>query len=162
VAKQIKRKARKDYPDVGIRKGDHYYYADVKTGPRSKKIIRSLTPIPQSQLTMSEFKQGWYGAKESLEAADPTEDVIRQVAEDIKTLGEETQERYDNMPEGLQAAEGGQQLEARVDACEQVSDELDSIADRFPSTDDDKDGDDDNPEDLLTEAIELFNDNEPD
>lgn len=38
-------KARKDYPESGIKKGDMYYTASVMTGPRSSRTIRSKGPI---------------------------------------------------------------------------------------------------------------------
>jgi len=52
MAKTFHRKAAKDYPNEGISKGDMYWYAKIKTGQRSSRVIRSLTPIPMS-------KRGW-------------------------------------------------------------------------------------------------------
>ena len=44
MARVTRRKAAKDYPDAGINKGDLYYYAKIKTGPRTSRTLRSIKP----------------------------------------------------------------------------------------------------------------------
>ena len=122
-------KARKDYPDQGIKKGDMYYIARMKTGPRSSKTIRSLDPIPQSRLTSSAFLSGWYSAEEEWARSNKDAEAIRAAAEAIETLGQEAQESFDNMPEGLQQGDTGQLLENRVSEAERIAGELETLAD---------------------------------
>lgn len=125
------RKARKDYPSAGIKAGDMYYTASIKTGPRSSRTIRSLKPIPRSQLTTSAFLSGWYAVQEGIEGEALTADVIRDCASTIRELGEAAMESYENMPEGLQEGETGQLLYARAEGSETTADELGRVADEL-------------------------------
>ena len=49
MARQTQRRARKDYPDHGISKGDLYWYAAIKTGPRSRRQHDSLVARARSK-----------------------------------------------------------------------------------------------------------------
>lgn len=131
MAKVHHRKARKDYPEQGIEKGDMYYIAQIKTGPRSSRTIRSKTPIPASQLTTSVFIGGWLAQAEQAEQTTLTPDTIREIAGTIRELGEEARESFDNMPEGLQMSENGTRLEERAEKAEEVAGELEEKADEI-------------------------------
>ena len=135
MARQQQRTAAKDYPDHGITKGDQYWFAQIKTGPRSSKIIRSLSRIPESQMTTSPFKSGWYAMQEAWDASDKDGEAICAAAEAIRELGEEARGSFDNMPEGLQQGDTGQMLEARADNCESFADSLDSLVDEWDALD---------------------------
>jgi chromosome segregation ATPase len=124
-----KRKAAKDYPNAGIKKGDEYYHWKRKTGPASGVTCRSLTKPTPSQLNT-----GFAGQVGELEASiDAAEDVdgVRSVIEEIRTLGEEQQEKFDNMPEGLQQGDTGQLLEERASQCEEWANEIESACDEY-------------------------------
>ena len=87
------RKARKDYPEHGIAKGDMYYTAQIKTGPRSSRVLRSLTPLKPSQLTTSPFKQGFYAVQEEWESNETQDhETIRSAASAIRELAEAANE----------------------------------------------------------------------
>lgn len=135
MARQEQRTARKDYPEHGIKKGDQYWFAQIKTGPRSSRIIRSLKRIPQSQLTTSPFKSGWYAMQEAWEASSREADDIRAAAQEITDLGDQAQESFDNMPEGLQQGDTGQMLENRAQACHDAAATLEALADEFDALD---------------------------
>lgn len=127
------RKARKDYPAYGIKRGDMYYFAQIKTGPRSSRTIRSLTkPIP-SQLTSSEWA-GWLGDMQEI-TFPGIEDVdgLKQIAEEIREFGQEKQAKLDNMPEGLQQGDTGQLLEERAAGCEEWADAIESAVNDYES-----------------------------
>lgn len=127
------RKARKDYPANGIKRGDMYYFAQIKTGPRSSRTIRSLTKPRPSELTVSEFN-GWLGDLQEIELP-AVEDIeaLRQIAENIREFGQEQQEKFDNMPEGLQQGDTGQLLEERATGCDGWADEIEQAADEYDS-----------------------------
>jgi hypothetical protein len=124
-----KRKARKDYPNAGIKKGDEYYYWKRKTGPASGVTCRSLTPPTPSQLN-SGFAGEVGELEASLDAADDVEG-IRSVVEDIRSLQEETQGKFDNMPEGLQQGDTGQLLEERAGQLEEWVSNIESACDAY-------------------------------
>jgi len=159
MARVIKRKARKDYPANGIAKGDDYFFCQIKTGPRSSRVMRSKTPFKQSQLTTSPFKSGFLAAQEEWDGSDKQPDDMRAAGEAIREIGQECQGSFDNMPEGLQQGETGQLLENRASECERIADELDGFADEFEGLeepvepDDVPDLDGDNA-DAITEAQE--------
>lgn len=129
MPKVTERKARKDYPNNGIKKGDKYFYWKIKTGPASGYACRSLTRPTPSQLNT-----GFAGTIGEIEASiDAAEDVdgVRSVAEEIRTLGEEQQEKLDNMPEGLQQGDTGQLLQERAEGCESWAGEIESACDEY-------------------------------
>ncbi len=135
----VKRVARKDYPNEGIKKGDEYYYTKIKL-QRGGRVMRSLKPFKQSQLTQSPFKSGWLSISEVWEASDKGADDIRAAAEEIRSLGEEAQGSLDNMPDGLKEGDTGQLLQARADGCEEKASELESLADEMEQLEDPSDG----------------------
>jgi len=132
MARAQYRKAAKDYPSAGIKKGDMYYYWKLKTGPRSSMTYRQLTPPKPWQLTTSEFLSEYYRLQDEVEnlSAENVEDLRSQV-EDItgrvETLAEETREKFDNMPEGLQQGDTGQLLEERAEAMENWQSDLEGV-----------------------------------
>jgi hypothetical protein len=128
------RKAAKDYPREGIKKGDTYYYTKLKL-QRGGIEKRSLKPFKPSELTTSPFKGGYLAVQEGWDASEKTADDIRAAAEAIRDLGTEAQGSFDNMPEGLQQGETGQMIEARATACEEKADGLDSLADELEGLD---------------------------
>lgn len=151
------RKARKDYPGTGIKKGQMYYYAKVQTGPRTSRTIRSPNPIPPSQLTSSEFLSCWLGEAERA-AGDISAEDIREIASTLQELGETTREKFEAMPEGLQQGDTGQRLETRADACEQAQSDLEGHADELDALEEpeepdygDLDEDSDEYQDMLSE-----------
>lgn len=122
-------KARKDYPDKGIVKGQMCYVWSLKTGPRSSRNYRQLTPPKRSQLTTSDFLSQLYDIfDETVAKAEGFEDIAT-AADNLRDLGQEQQDKFDNMPEGLQQGDTGQMLEARANGCESAAEELQSIAD---------------------------------
>ena len=130
------RRARKDYPEFGITAGQMYYFAQIKTGPRSSRTIRRLTKPKPSELTASEFRSQWLTIAESLDldyncTEDLTAETLREKAEELGTLGEGTTERKENMPENLQESPTGELLEARAAACEEAQSALEDVADRL-------------------------------
>ena len=127
------RKAAKAYPQQGIEKGDSYYFAQIKTGPRSSRIIRSRNPIPRSQLTTSNFLSQLYDIEDTRFEGIESADDLREVAEAVRELGQEAQDSFDNMPEGLQQGQTGELLEERASAMDDWASEIESAADELES-----------------------------
>lgn len=158
MARLHHRKARKDYPAQGIAKGDMYYFAQIKTGPRSSRIIRSLTKPRPSQLTVSEFN-GWLGDLQEIEfPAINSIEGLSETAENIREFGQEQRDKFDNMPEGLQQGSTGELLEERAGGCDEWADAIDEAVSEYESAlgeIDDMDADDlDLDEDAIEDEIE--------
>ena len=124
------KKARKDYPDFGIKKGDSYWYWEFAFGPTYKSKTR---PKP-SQLTRSEFLSTYLSIGETLDAAlqaaacsDDIQHVIDDAKSSIDELRDDTQGKLDNMPQQLQDADTGQLLQERIDQLDQWLSDLDSV-----------------------------------
>lgn len=135
MARPVNRKARKDYPNDGIKKGDQYWYVKIKTGARSSKVMRQIAPFKPSQLTSSPYLStlyGWEESKSQVTSPDDLEDLITTIRE----LGEQCQESFENMPEGLQQGDTGQLLEERANACEEAANELEEIQTEWQNADD--------------------------
>ncbi len=119
--------ARKDNPVA--KKGEPYYWWKFMQGGRGGPKRYSATPPTRSQLTQSDFLGSLYRIEdESFKGVEDAEG-LKAVAEEIRELGTEQQEKYDNMPEGLQQGDTGQTIEERAQNCESWADEIDSIAD---------------------------------
>lgn len=128
MAKVQERTARKDYPANGIKKGDRYFYVAIKTGPRSSRTIRSLTRPKRWELTGSDFySQLWPIEDEGFDKVSEASD-LNDIAEELRNLGSEQQDKFDNMPEGLQHGDTGQMLEERANACEEWADGIETAA----------------------------------
>jgi len=122
------KKARKDYPEAGIHKGDAYWWWQFRHGPKHKSLHRPK----ESQLTQSPHKSDCFSILEDLEAITLEEVVggldLSEYADRIRELGEQAQESLDNMPYHLQeASSSGELLQSRVDAMEDWANELESI-----------------------------------
>lgn len=130
-----KKTAAKDYPDAGIKKGDVYYLWTTRSGPYSKGVKhRQKTPPKRQQLTGSEFLRAQYDLEDRISALrgstnlDDFKAEVDSIIEDIRSLGEEQQEKFDNMPDGLQQGSTGEQLQARAEACESWASSLEAVS----------------------------------
>src|SRR5688572_28613764 len=113
---------------VSIKAGSPYRWWKFRY---SSKFVRCMldkcAPKP-SQLISNPFQSALAGISEGIDEAlgqarsqtDPTIaiEAIRSAAEELRSLGEEQQEKLDNMPEGLQQGDTGQLLENRANECE--------------------------------------------
>lgn len=123
------KKARKNYPDAGIKKGDSYYWWAFQYGP----MIRSKTAPKPSQLTQSEFLSTVYDINERLESlsaetAEDLESEVTSICDDIENLKSETEDKLNNMPEQLQQAQTGEMLQGRIDALDEMVSNLQSVS----------------------------------
>lgn len=151
MARVHHRKARKDYPEAGIVRGDMYYTARIKTGPRSSRVIRQKEQIRPSQLTTSEYLSAVLGLQESFDPA--TYQDISDAAETLRAIGQEAQERFDAMPENLQESENAQMLQGRAGSCDEIADRLDELASEWEGLEKPKEPDTD---DYAPNDIEQF------
>jgi len=125
ATKVEKVRAARDYPQFGILRGEeHYVWSLYRQRPQRSKVY----PKP-SQLTSSEFLQTAYQIEEMIEESEceTAEDVAAlrdTMVEQINELESEQQEKFDNMPEGLQQGDTGQLLQERIDSLQTWATEL--------------------------------------
>jgi len=135
------KKARKDYPEDGIKKGESYYWWK----PRYGGIRRSKTYPSRQELTQSEFLCRVYDIEDELSVIrtqietniegknkEEIEELIRDALEmiiiEIGELRDECEDKLYNMPEQLQdTSEAGILLQERIDALEDWISELENI-----------------------------------
>lgn len=127
------KRARKAHRGYGIRKGQEYWWASYRVGRSSIKRVWDHPPRP-SEVTRSEFLSAIYGHQETLEDtagnAVTVEDVhslgqdMEAAAAEIEQLADEQEEKYGNMPDGLQQGDTGQLLERRADQARTIASEL--------------------------------------
>lgn len=133
MARIHERTARKDYPANGISKGEKYFYVKIKTGPYSSRTIRSKTRPKRYELTSSDFySQLWRIEDESFQGVSEASDLF-DIAEEIRELGSEQQEKFDNMPDGLQQGDTGMMIEERAQQCEEWADAIEQAANDLES-----------------------------
>lgn len=124
-----------------IHKGESYWtWCFIHQNPQYSRT----RPRP-SQLTQSEFLSTYYGIQEEIDdwkpeshEEDTLEEFISTIMGELEDLRDETQERLDNMPEGLQESDTGQLLQERIDECDNLISEFECI-DTTPNYDDDAD-----------------------
>lgn len=123
--------ARKAIRSEGIKVGDEYYWWKFRYG--AKRV--SKTYPKRQQLTQSDFLSQVYDLEDRINelsidayaSAEPLKSDLDEIAADIRALGEEQDEKLQNMPEGLQQGATGELLQERYDACEAWADEIESI-----------------------------------
>ena len=121
------RKAAKDYPESGIKKGEKYYTWKFKYGGRRRQ---KNPPLPE-QLTRSEYLQEWLPLQRAIAAFDGTADELENLIERVRNLGQEQQDKLDNMPEPLQDGHAGETLRERQEECEELESTLDDLKSRL-------------------------------
>ena len=125
------RKARKDYPNEGIQKGDMYYTWRIKLA-RGGMTRRSLKRPQPEQLTNSAFQQEWIPLNRDIGGFDGGKDEAQDLADRAREVGEGEQEKLDNMPQGLQEGHVGEMIQERADECEQLSSDLENCVNDYP------------------------------
>ena len=158
------KKARKDYSEAGIKRGDSYYWWKFPYGPK----IRSATHPKRSQLTQSEFLAWYYDLQDHI--ADLTPEDFDQIEAERDAVVDEVDDqigelegRLDNMPDGLrEESDSGQLLQERIDLLTEWRDSLESAdADMYRemALDGDiydEDADERDPDELEDEALAAF------
>lgn len=119
------KKSRKPVPQLDLPAGSEYWWWGIMQGSRGVKRFSRKAPT-RSQLTQSEFLGRVYDIEDQLnELKDPTD--LESLIQDIRNLGDEQEEKYNNMPDGLQQGDTGQLLEGRKSSCDEWADELEAV-----------------------------------
>lgn len=124
-------KARKDYPEHDIKKGESYYWWAFRYGGKHF----SKTPPKASQLTQSEFLSAMADIEERIGAisGDSLEDLPNiqserdELVDELYNLAQEQEDKKSNMPEGLQEGQTGELLQTRCDECNSMAEELAAV-----------------------------------
>jgi hypothetical protein len=153
-------KARIDSPKAcpQAKKGQTYYWWRTRLKGQKSGVTRCSMSRPRpSQLTHSDFWQQAYGLQEDIEDAMGGVDDVADLeslrdewAQRARDLGEEQQDKLDNMPYGLRDGDTGQMIQERIDACEEWANDIENV----PIPDPEDVADDDDPEDALRQAID--------
>ncbi len=120
--------ARKDNPVA--KKGESYYWWAFMQGGRGGPKRYSKERPKQSQLTQSDFWGAVYSLQEANEKPphfDDLESKIEEIKSDLGSIRDDTQDKYDNLPTGLQEGSSGELLQERIDAIENVINEMDGF-----------------------------------
>lgn len=152
------KKAQKDYPEHNIKAGQEYWWIKFKVGRGG--ILRRFTTRPRpSQLTNSEFLGGVLSAMETFEdnvnAADEfseLESARDECVSELEQIKDDTDSKFNNMPEGLQQGDTGQLLEGRVSSLDDLISSLQDVDIPNLERTDDKDEDDEDSEEEAEES----------
>jgi septal ring factor EnvC (AmiA/AmiB activator) len=158
------KKARKDYPEFGIKKEDAYYWWKFNFGP----VVKSKTYPKRSQLTRSGFYANLFDLEDDISrfmASDPDECQvgIDEFVERVQELIDQCQESLDNMPEQLQdGSESGQLLQERISELESWQADIENINTDIDESEIENEEGEDNKEakrqDLVDEIVAEIND----
>lgn len=117
--------AMKDYPEAGIKKGESYYWWCFF---RQRKQMSKTRPKP-SQVTPNETISSVLALVEDLEGCEESwsEDDRDELVNQLESIRDEEQEKFDNLPEGFQQGQTGMDIEDRISTIDQWIDDLGSI-----------------------------------
>jgi seryl-tRNA synthetase len=121
------KKARNDYPDQGIKKGEPYFWWKFNF---SKTINRSKKYPSRSQLTKSSFLSGLYDLQDdwTWEENDELDSQRDDLVSQIEELKSQCEDSLSNMPEHLQeSSDSGMTLQERIEALDEWIDNLNSV-----------------------------------
>lgn len=128
---------------VKIKTGDAYRWWKFRYGGKRMRCMETKCNPRGSDLISNPFQSALAKINEDISDAfgqarsqtDPTIAIsaIRDGAEELRNLGSEQQEKFDNMPYGLQQGDVGQLLENRANECEDKASEIESHADTAES-----------------------------
>lgn len=120
---------RDENDTIIIHKGESYYTWSFRFGG---KHYSKTKPRP-SQLTESEFYQSYYAIQEKIDdyvipvTIDGIAGFVEELRDDVDSLRDETQEKFDNLPDSLQNSATGDLLQERIDEMDSILNELDAI-----------------------------------
>lgn len=123
------KKARKNYPEYGIKKGEEYWWWKFAFGSKHY----SKTPPTRYDLTQSDFQRQVYTIEDMIASldnstSDTIEDNIQNILSEIENLKSECEEKLSNMPEHLQeSSSSGQLLQERIDNLDNWYSEIENI-----------------------------------
>lgn len=123
-------KARKD--NQAVKKGEPYWW--WKPHMRAGKRYFARKPR-RSQVTTSDYLSALYSIQEQAEDAEvdfllTEEDFVNfrdEIESQLEELRQETEEKLENMPEGLREGDTGQLIEERINACEAAVTDIQQI-----------------------------------
>ena len=142
------RRAGKDYPEHGIKKGDTYYawsfYRQKERKSKTRPKPSQLTNVASESTMLSAYEQG------EPQCPDDIREMISTLEE---ALGEE-QEKRDALEEHFAGTEKYNMVEANCGELESAIDELTEIADAW----EEEDGNDPSDRDFSGEAMDTMPD----
>jgi hypothetical protein len=128
------KKAQKDYPSAGIKKGDEYWWWKPMSGGRGGAVRRFNHRPKPSETTQSEYYAAVYSLQErgfSWLDEDDVASGIEELIGEIEEIRAETQGKYDNLPDSLQNGASGDLLQGRISSLENAISELEQIETSF-------------------------------
>ena len=99
-------------------------------GPTVKRCADPACYPKPRDLTRSEFQIAVYDIEDQLRCASDVSDVESTI-EDIQALGQEQEEKWENLPDQLKYGSTGELLEERRDNCEQWATEIEMEKDAY-------------------------------
>lgn len=124
------KRARKDYPNAEIKKGDEYYWWAFQFGPK----IMSKKPPKRYQLTRSPFLSDLYQFQDEelpnikAETIDDLESIVEDIKNKLEEWKSNAEESLENMPEHFrETCEAGQNLQEKIDNLDSWISDLDGI-----------------------------------
>lgn len=120
------KKARKNYKEAGIKKGESYYWWKFRFGG---KYMQKTAPR-RSQLTQSDFLSAIYDIEDRISEISTLEEAQTErdeIVSELRDLASEQEDKLSNMPENLQSSPTAELLQNRADECNSFADELESV-----------------------------------
>lgn len=122
------KKARKDFPEHDIKKGDSYWYWSFRFGG----VHKSKTQPRPSQLTQSTFLSEIYSIQEEIESitsesVEDLESTVDEIKSRLEDLKSECENSLDNIPDQLKECDTGTLLQERIDGVDEWINNLDSL-----------------------------------
>lgn len=141
VKRARKKQGKCEHCQSPINKGDPYVWWKFRFGRKHVRCVKPECAPKAADLTQSAFLSALYTIQDSKFEADTFEGLESErddIVSEIENLRDETQEKFDNMPEGLQQGDTGQLLQERIDACEEAANEIQGVDCAAPEKEDEE------------------------
>lgn len=132
------KKARKDYPEYGVKKGDSYVYCFPKSFRKSenRKLIRKT--VEEIRIWIKEYANSKRGEYSSLVEevtnflSEPNFEDIDYMIERVDEMYEEKTQNLENIPHQLQE---NHVLNEQIESLEQLKEELEQLKEEMEEDD---------------------------
>jgi hypothetical protein len=134
------KKAAKDNKAAGVKKGDSYYWwanrmpgsmSGVKRYSKTPPLPWQTMPPGSFRATVGELEHRLqdFSAGEATgeDGVDALRSHLEEIAGEVRELADEQDEKFTNMPDGLQQGDTGQLLEGRAQSLNDWADAIEAI-----------------------------------
>ena len=119
------KKARKDYPDDGIKKGDEYFWWKWRYGTKQRSPVRPTSLDKYPNTAEKEWTELQYRVQMKIDAEEYDADLLQELQE----YADAQEDKISCIPEVFEDTEQSQQMQQRFDEATEMTSTLENLED---------------------------------